>query len=134
MTAGMVSHARSMSDAVVKRPTEKRRLARARSFERPMALSTCEGFTDPLVQAEPAEQQIPFSSRRINAPSLSMPSKEIFVVFGRRFTRSPLMEAPEIDASRLDSKRSRSVESTPSARCDAASSADFQKATIEATF
>jgi len=58
-TSRTIWHARWMSEAELKRPNENRRLARARSFESPIAFSTCEGFTDPLVQADPAEQQSP---------------------------------------------------------------------------
>ena len=51
-----------------------------------MALRTCEGWIEPLVQADPAEQQMPRSSRRRSAPSLAIPPKEMLVVVGLCFS------------------------------------------------
>ena len=49
---------------MLKRPNEKRRLLRARWFEKPIAFKTWRDAPGPLVQAEPAEQQMPRSSRK----------------------------------------------------------------------
>ena len=59
MIRGMISNARSTSESVVVLPNEKRRLARASSRETPMAVRTWEGLMEPLLQADPAEQQSP---------------------------------------------------------------------------
>jgi len=58
ITFGMISKATSTSSAEFKRLKEKRRLDRARSSENPIAFNTCEAWTDPLVQADPLEQQM----------------------------------------------------------------------------
>ncbi len=73
-----------MSAAVVWRPRLKRRLARASSAGRPMAVSTCEGSTAPDEQAAPVEQARPFRSSAMTKASPSMPGKVMFVVLGVR--------------------------------------------------
>ena len=57
---GKIVSAFSTSAAVLKRLNEKRRLERARSSEKPIAFKTCEACTEPVVHAEPEEQQMPF--------------------------------------------------------------------------
>ena len=55
----------------------------------PMARSTWEGCSDPEVQAEPEEAQMPnsLSIRRMASPSMN--SKLMLLVLGRRSSRSP---------------------------------------------
>ncbi len=71
-----------MSARVVWRPRLKRKLARASSAGRPMAVSTWEGSTAPEEHAAPVEQAKPFRSSAITRASPSMPGKMMFVVFG----------------------------------------------------
>ena len=53
----------------------KRMLPRARAALQPIAVSTCEGSSDPVVQADPLEAQIPAWSSSIRIPSASTPAK-----------------------------------------------------------
>src|SRR5229473_3791362 len=82
--AGTTFRAKSMSAGVVWRPRLKRRLARASSGGRPMAVRTCDGSTAPEEQAAPVEQARPFKSSAIRRASPSTPGKTRFVVFGVR--------------------------------------------------
>ena len=77
--------------ASLERPSETRRLERACSRVRPMAVRTCDGSVAPLEQAEPLETAKPRRSRAISRGSVSMPSKRRFEVLGD--TRS----APAVD-------------------------------------
>src|SRR5713226_6827734 len=82
--AGTTFKAKSMSAGVVCRPRLKRRLARASSGARPMAVRTCDGSTAPEEQAAPVEHARPFKSRAMRRASPSTPGKTRFVVFGVR--------------------------------------------------
>src|SRR5216684_6016617 len=82
--AGTTFKAKSMSAEVVWRPRLKRRLARASSGGKPMAVSTCEGSTAPEEQAAPVEQARPLRSRAMRRASPSTPGKIRFVVLGAR--------------------------------------------------
>jgi hypothetical protein len=52
-----------ISSSVVSRPSEKRTRELASLSLLPIAERTCEGFSEPAEQAEPAEAQIPSKSR-----------------------------------------------------------------------
>src|SRR5690606_40084295 len=67
--------AASISSRVVKRERENRTLPRARAEECPIARTMRLGFTAPVLQADPGEQQTPASSRRMRSPSPSTPGK-----------------------------------------------------------
>ena len=56
----------------------------------PMARSTWEGCSEPLVQAEPDEAQMPSSLSSIRIDSPSTYSKLRLLVLGSRFLTSPL--------------------------------------------
>src|ERR1700682_4664838 len=88
--AGTTFMAKSMSAEVVWRPRLKRRLARASSGGKPMAVSTCDGSTAPEEQAAPVEQARPFKSSAMRRASPSTPGKTRFVVFGVRGAPPPL--------------------------------------------
>src|SRR5882762_2205865 len=79
-----------MSAAVVWRPRLKRRLARASSGGKPMAVRTWDGSTAPEEQAAPVETARPFKSSEMRRASPSTPGKTIFVVFGVRGAAPPL--------------------------------------------
>src|SRR5438552_1802692 len=81
---GTTFNANSMSAEVVWRPRLKRRLARASSGGKPMAVSTCDGSTVPEEQAAPVEQARPFRSRAMRRASPSTPGKTRLVVLGVR--------------------------------------------------
>ena len=80
----MICKARATSVSELNRLKENRKLPRARSFEYPIAFSTCDGSKEPAVHADPAEQQIPLWSRSISIPSESIPSIARLEVLGRR--------------------------------------------------
>jgi len=56
----------------------------------PIARKTWEGWSDPEVQADPDEAQMPNSSIMSRIPSPSTNSKLMLVVLGSRFSLSPL--------------------------------------------
>ena len=65
----------------------ERMLERARSAERPMAVSTWDGVIAPLEQAEPVDTAKPRRSSAITIASPSMPSNWMFAVLGVRLRR-----------------------------------------------
>src|SRR5207248_8286024 len=73
---GITSRARSTSASVLVAPSDRRRAPLAASVDTPMAVSTCDGSTAPLVQAEPADAQTPAPSRRTSRASDSTPANE----------------------------------------------------------
>ena len=80
---------RLLASAVVHLPSERRMAERARSIDRPIASKTCEALTDPTMQAEPLEAQIPSKSSAISIVSDSIPIKLTFSVLVSRRTGSP---------------------------------------------
>ena len=83
----------SISSAVVGRPRLKRRLLRASSGERPIAISTCDGSTAPDEHAAPVEQAIPCRSSAITSASPPAAGNEMFEVLDTRCARSPFTRA-----------------------------------------
>src|ERR1700685_4717547 len=63
----------SMSSPVVGRPTLNRSVDRASSAESPIAVSTCEGSTDPDEHAAPVEHATPCRSSAISSASPPAP-------------------------------------------------------------
>ena len=59
-------------------------LLRARAFLQPIASRTCEGSSEPVVQAEPLEAQIPSRSRPAKSEMLSEPATVNAIVFVSR--------------------------------------------------
>ena len=57
---------------------------RARSIGRPIASKTCDALTDPTMQAEPLEAQIPSKSSAISIVSESTPMKLALSVLASR--------------------------------------------------
>src|SRR5216684_3947103 len=87
--AGTTLKAKSMSAEVVWRPRLKRRLARASSGGRPIAVRTWDGSTAPEEQAAPVEQARPFKSSAMRRASPSTPGMTRLVVLGVRGTAPP---------------------------------------------
>ena len=73
----------------------------ATSCTLPMARSTCDGSSDPDVQAEPDDAWIPLSSRRSKSDSPSIPSKQKLTLPGSLFRASPLRAECSIEPSPL---------------------------------
>lgn len=71
-TRGIISQAAAMSASVVSRPSESRTNALASAAGAPIASATCEGVTDPLAHAEPAEAQSPSISKPLKSAMLSV--------------------------------------------------------------
>ena len=74
----------SISDAVVSLPNEKRMAEAARSGDRPIASKTWEATTEPTMQAEPLEAQIPSRSSAMSSVSEAKPGKLTLSVLARR--------------------------------------------------
>src|SRR5262249_20943240 len=123
----------SISASVLNRPSEKRRLRRATSPFGFIARNTCDASCEPVRQADPAEQQIPWRSSSKSAADDSIPSNEKLEVFGIRSAPAPFTDAPFTPSSTDFSNRSR-IEPTlhfPSSRYFVASSAAFPRPTID---
>ena len=107
----------------------------ATSWQRPMASRTWLGSSEPLVQAEPLEAQIPYISRLKSRLSPSIPSMEMFTLPGRRFSRSPLRRVRSILRMLSISLSRRTLVRAPrsSMFCEAISIA-LARPTIPATF
>src|SRR5437867_7798511 len=128
--------ARSISVSVLNRLKEKRRLRRAPLPFGFIARNTCDASCDPVLQADPAEQQIRYRSSRRSAARDSIPSNDKLDVFGIRDAPAPFTDAPVTVSSTDFSNRSR-IERLlhfSSARYLAASSAAFPSPTMAATF
>src|SRR5512143_1836116 len=69
---GSTAASASTSAASLVRPKENRSAATARSCGTAIAVSTCDGSTDPVLHAEPAEQAMPARSRCISIASESV--------------------------------------------------------------
>ena len=82
-----VQYAMSSSEVIVL--NEKRIHEAASSGVSPIAASTCDGSKAPEWQADPAEAQIPTSSRRTSKACASSPRKPMLDVLGRRSHPAP---------------------------------------------
>ena len=71
-------------------PKVSLKLLFAKDFDCPIPKSTWDGPSDPEVQAEPDEAQMPAISRRIIKDSPSIPLMLILILLGSRLTGSPL--------------------------------------------
>src|SRR5438067_11382929 len=128
--------ARSISASVLNRLKEKRRLRRSPSPVPFIARKTCDASCEPVRQADPAEQQIPWRSSNRSAADDSIPSNEKLDVFGIRGAPAPFTDAPFTLSSTDFSNRLRNERMLhfPSSRYFAASSAAFTSLTIFSTF
>ena len=98
-----------MSSAVFCLPRLKRRLARARSGDSPIAVRTCDGSIAPDEHAAPVETDKPLRSSAITIASPSRQSKTIFVVLGTRGAPALLTLTWSTLSTTVRSKRSRSA-------------------------
>ena len=89
----------------------------------PIAVSTCEGSTAPLEQAEPEETAIPSRSSPISSASGSAPGTETLLMVGRRAAPAPFTTSPETASRSPASSRSRSAETRAIAVSRSASAA-----------
>ena len=126
----------STSSAVFCLPNENRSAATPSSRGTPMAVSTCDGSTAPVEQAEPEEQAIPARSRCISSASLSVPGIDTLVTWGARRPCAALITASGTTASsrRSSSSRSASTWAANAACSRAASSTATASPTIPGTF
>src|SRR5437764_14638708 len=86
--------ARSISASVLNLPKEKRRLRRAPSPFGFIARNTCDASCEPVLQADPAEQQMPCRSSNRSAADDSIASNGKLDVFGTRIAPAPFTDAP----------------------------------------
>ena len=107
MAFGRIWSRYSTSSAVFSLPKLKRIAPRASSSLRPRARMTGDGSRLPDEHAEPVETAMPCISRLMSKPSPSMKRNEIFEIFGRRFSRSPLKIKSSIFSPIADSNLSR---------------------------
>src|SRR5438093_2051672 len=126
----------STSSTVLSLPKENRSAATPSSRGTPMAVSTCDGSTVPVVQDDADEQAMPARSRCISSAALSVPGIETFEMCGARSPCQPLITASGTIASSRRSNSSRSsLSRVPSARCSsAASRAATPSPTMPGTF
>ena len=68
----------------------------------PIAVNTCDGSSEPVVQAEPLEAQTPNSSSNIRMASASTPSKQRLAVFGSRIFAEPTRNTLGISRSNAE--------------------------------
>src|SRR5208337_842447 len=108
-TCGINCSAKSMSSAEFCLPTLKRRLARARSGDNPIAVKTCEGSMAPDEQAAPVETDSPLRSSAITMASPSRQSNTMFVVLGTRGAPALLTPTWSMLSTMVRSMRSRSA-------------------------
>ncbi len=128
--------ARSTSSAVFSRPNEKRSAAMPRSGGTPIAVSTWEGSTAPVLHADPDEQATPARSKCISSASLSVPGIDTLDTCGARSVCQPLITASGTTARMRRSSSSRSARSrAASSACSrTASPTAVPRATIPGTF
>src|SRR5579885_3917668 len=86
----------SISCSVFSLPKVRRRLPCDHSGGSPIATRTCEGSTEPEVQAEPVEAAKPNRSRLSRIDSPSTPSKQKLALLGRRCVGWPVSLLPGI--------------------------------------
>src|SRR4029077_18553251 len=99
-TRGKAPVTASTSSMVLSLPKENRSAAMPSSRGTPIAVSTCDGSTDPVLHADPDEQAMPARSRCISRASLSVPGIETFEMCGARSACQPLITASGTIASR----------------------------------
>ena len=94
ITQGNAFKTKAISSAEEKRPKERRTSEFAPFSFTPIAFTTCEGFTEPLEQADPLEAQMPSKSRAPSKAMLSVPStiKETVLKRRKEGSRSPRKE------------------------------------------
>src|SRR5205085_10265579 len=80
----------STSVLVFALPSVRRRLPCASSTGMPIAISTCDGSTEPEVHAEPVDAAIPSKSRLSRIDSPSTPSKQKLALLGSRLVGCPV--------------------------------------------
>ena len=85
-----------MSASVVDQPRLSRTAPCASSGPKPMASTTCDGWTLPEEQAEPDDTAIPARSKPITAVSARSPGTANKTVFGNRCTSSENTTAPGV--------------------------------------
>ena len=130
-------NAKFTSSAVFCLPRLKRSVPRARSGDKPIAVSTCEGSIAPEEHAAPVETAKPLRSRAITSASPSMQSKWMLVVLGTRGTPLPFRPVDSTSPSIVCSNRSRRVDirsKSPRANPSIAKSAALPSPTIPGTF
>src|SRR5215470_6150063 len=93
---GRISRTYSISASVVPRPRLQRKAPCRYGPGTPMARNTCEGSSEPELQAEPVDSATPCRSRLIIRASPSTPAKATLVVLGRRGTSAPWMRTSGI--------------------------------------
>src|SRR5207245_1798680 len=106
---GSAAATASTSSMVLSFPNENRSAATPSSRGTPMAVSTCEGSTAPVEQADPEEQAIPARSRCISNASLSVPGIDTLETCGARGPRAALITASGTTATSRRSSSSRSA-------------------------
>ena len=93
-------------------PKESRSDPRALAGSAPIAISTCDGWATPAVQADPVEHSIPLASNSINSASPSQPRKVKCALPGSRSgSRAPLRLTSSITARTPSTRRSRNARS-----------------------
>src|SRR5262249_15031550 len=90
---GRAAATASTSSIVLSLPNENRSAATPSSRGTPIAVSTCDGSTAPVLQADPEEHAIPARSRCISNASLSVPGIDALEMCGARSPCQPLMMA-----------------------------------------
>ena len=99
-----------MSASVVVWPSDSRREPRALAGSAPIAISTCEGWATPAVQAEPVEHSIPLASNNISRESPSQPRNVKCAFPGSRpAPGAPLTSTSSIASVTPSTSRSRSA-------------------------
>ena len=95
MISGRASQTKSISSAVVSRPSEKRTNELAKSFL-PIATITCDGSIEPAEQAEPLEEQMPSMSKPAKSVILSASRTTNETVLDREFSQGETISQPSI--------------------------------------
>ena len=115
---GSTSKAASTSASTLLWPRDSRSEPRALTESAPIAISTCDGWVTPAVQAEPVEHSIPLASNSINRASPSQPRNVKCALPGSRSgPRAPLSRTSSISASTPSTRRSRNTRSRSPFAC-----------------
>src|SRR6267143_117554 len=133
---GSAAATAATSSSLLSIPNEKRSAATPSSRGTRIAVSTCDGSTVPVLQADPDEQAIPARSRCISNASLSVPGMDTFEMCGARAPCQPLIRASGTMATRRRSSSSRSSPSRVARPCcsSAARRAAMPNPTMPGTF